>query len=355
MIKAKMSINMSASSSISELEIEDNLLLGDLGYGSGLKPGGIPNFCTSCKDLSCKNKFPHFAYLCDAKDDTKRISPLGIHSLSSEYSDSANSEELCDLIEEERETFSLELKKIFQTKRNSNCFDTIDDSSSEKVISNLKEELKLAYEKIEKLSSDLEVTRKLLYGKYKASEVLAKQLNAIEQENKSVEKTIKNECSQLQKEVNSLQFTLNYTESQLTESQRNWLERYNSVAKENSELTITVKEQADAIKSLISNRMALSHERDELMVLLDAKERRIFQRSSSLSSEESNSEFTSLELSLLGACSCRCKNQEPCRCARAACSKQKHIIHLNKELIQQSSSAGLHTNHTVHEQYGLML
>ncbi|XP_076363988.1 coiled-coil domain-containing protein 125-like isoform X2 [Tachypleus tridentatus] len=196
----------------------------------------------------------------------------------------------------------------------------------------LREELNEMYERNDQLKGELDIYEKLLYGKYKASEVLLQQLSLAENEKDEVVKMGREISSGLQQEVNSLQFELQCTEGQLTDIQQQWLDRYNSVYRENDELRSTVKDQATKLKKITLENQGLKRECDEMLAMLDVRERNYYKRSLSISSDDSLSEASSFQLGVLGACVCRGSKQEPCSCAKAACLKQHTITELLLEV-----------------------
>ncbi|XP_022250929.1 coiled-coil domain-containing protein 125-like isoform X2 [Limulus polyphemus] len=196
----------------------------------------------------------------------------------------------------------------------------------------LHEELNEMYERNDQLKGELDIYEKLLYGKYKASEVLLQQLNIAENEKDEVVKMGREVSSELQQEVNSLQFELQCTEGQLSDIQQQWLDRYNSVCRENDELKATVRDQAMKLKKITLENQGLKRECDEMLAMLDVRERNYYKRSLSISSDDSFSEASSFQLGVLGACVCRGSKQEPCGCAKAACLKQHTIAELLLEV-----------------------
>lgn len=196
----------------------------------------------------------------------------------------------------------------------------------------LREELNEMYERNDQLKGELDIYEKLLYGKYKASEVLLQQLSIAENEKDEVVKMGREVSSGLQQEVNSLQFELQCTEGQLTDIQQQWLDRYNSVCRENDEFKSTIKDQATKLKKITLENQGLKRECDEMLAMLDVRERNYYKRSLSISSDDSLSEASSFQLGVLGACVCRGSKQEPCSCAKAACLKQHTIAELLVEV-----------------------
>lgn len=110
-----------------------------------------------------------------------------------------------------------------------------------------------------------------------------------------------------------------------------WAVRFDSICKENSSLTTELDQKSLELRELKAQKMVLCRERDELLALLDVKERGRYLRSRSVSEDEAYSEYSSTELAVLGACKCRVTSPEPCGCAHAAAALRRELCKLKEQ------------------------
>ncbi|XP_037504678.1 coiled-coil domain-containing protein 125 isoform X3 [Rhipicephalus sanguineus] len=176
-------------------------------------------------------------------------------------------------------------------------------------------------DEVSSLQSELDICRRLLNAKYLAAHILLKQLVRVSEEKEEGTRQSHRQCAELLKELNGLQYELQCMEEHLRRSQQAWLDRLNSLVRENSDNLETLRVQGEALKRLTYTAQVLRRERDELLALTDVKERDVYL-------QPATSARSPLELAALAACACRGPRQEPCRCAHAAAHKQRQLAQL---------------------------
>ncbi|ESO89809.1 hypothetical protein LOTGIDRAFT_124546, partial [Lottia gigantea] len=133
-------------------------------------------------------------------------------------------------------------------------------------------------------------------------------------------------------EVNKLSFELQWRESSFMDSQELWAQRFDRVCQENAVLMSTLESRSEELRRSNSRNMALCRERDEILALMDVKEKLKYEKSKSQSAEDQYGNFSATELAVLGACRCRGSDPQPCGCAHAAASLKRDIIKLREEI-----------------------
>ncbi|KAK6185118.1 hypothetical protein SNE40_007422 [Patella caerulea] len=189
-----------------------------------------------------------------------------------------------------------------------------------------------AVTEVEELKIEIETCRRRLDAKYRAIAILKKQAEEARSEIIDHEKMTKDYTNILAKEVNKLNFELQWRETSFMDSQELWAQRFDRVCQENAVLMSTLEARSEELRRTNAHKMALSRERDELLALMDVKEKLKYEKTKSQSSEDEYGTFSSAELAVLGACRCRGTNPEPCGCAHAAASLRRDIIKLKEEI-----------------------
>ncbi|KFV50227.1 Coiled-coil domain-containing protein 125, partial [Gavia stellata] len=69
----------------------------------------------------------------------------------------------------------------------------------------------------------------------------------------------------------------------------------------------------------------------EFLAMLDVKQQKIVQENMSLNKSDIT-DFTGLELAVLGACTCNTSGGQPCPCAKMAAVTRKQLLHLRQEI-----------------------
>ncbi|XP_064630609.1 coiled-coil domain-containing protein 125-like isoform X5 [Lineus longissimus] len=195
------------------------------------------------------------------------------------------------------------------------------------------EKLKKTELEVEILRNELERCQKQLEAKYKAIQVLHKKSQVAQCEHDVSEHKIREMTHIMEQEINKLQFELEYRQGTLMESQQTWAQRFDSVCQENVSLVQLLEDRTEELRRMYAEKMGLARERDELLALLDVKERLKYEQNrQSTPSDDAYGRFSSNELAVLGACNCRGSNPDPCGCAYAAANLRKENIKLREEI-----------------------
>lgn len=300
-----------------------NLESGDLGLGFGLKPGSLPILDA----LRSKKKA-----LLKSHVDLSAVSakPL-IPPNQSQYST------IEKLRHKSKTSVNIYNRKTYLDKMNPADPRCEGDKklppkeqvqiSKDDIIKKLLE----AEQEVEELKTELEVYEKRLESKYKAIAILKNQISSCEEDINTSGKKSRQYEESLEREVNSLNFELGKRETTFENSQQMWAVRFDSICKENSSLTTELDQKSLELREMKAQKMVLCRERDELLALLDVKERGRYLRSRSISEDEAYSEYSSTELAVLGACKCRVTSPEPCGCAHAAAALRRELCKLKEQ------------------------
>ncbi|XP_041094163.1 coiled-coil domain-containing protein 125-like [Polyodon spathula] len=287
-----------------EEDREDDMTGGDLGYGLGMKPGGI-------YEKGVKPQNP----------DGLGLAPAArLRSVSFKW------------------TAYTALHTVFQKRPgrwrlNSEVSpDVMCDLSNEE----LKQRLQEVAEEADILRSELEVTQRQLEGKCEALKIL--QSRAVFDKATTHTKTLLQKSEErnklLEKEVNALQWEIAFNQVQFKNIEQSWKEKYQRVCSENETLTGALEVNASQLQELKLENSYLNQQHLELLAMLSVKEQKMFQESLPPSSGGVR-EGTALELAVLGACSCSVSGGEPCPCAKSAAASRTQVLQLKQELDTQ--------------------
>lgn len=200
----------------------------------------------------------------------------------------------------------------------------------------LKNRLQEATEVIDMLCCELEVAHRYLEGKYEALKILQGKaiLDKATSHTKSVLQKSEERVKALEKEVNSLQWELNFNQVQMKRSQQLWEQKYNRILNEMKTLTDNLKDRESKILQLQAENSALGRQCLELLSMLNVKEQRAYQETKPQYSSERDASV--LELAVLGACQCL-GVAEACPCSQTAAASRKQLVQLQQELDAQCS------------------
>ncbi|XP_073321541.1 coiled-coil domain-containing protein 125 [Pagrus major] len=200
----------------------------------------------------------------------------------------------------------------------------------------LKDRLQEATEVIDVLGCELEVAHRYFEGKYEALRILQGKaiLDKATGHTQSLLQKSEEKAKALEKEVNSLQWELSFSQVQMKRSQQSWEQKYNRILNENKTLTDNLEGKESEIQQLRAENSALSRQCMELLSMLDVKEQRAYQGTKPQFSPERDASV--LELAVLGACRCL-GTAEACPCSRTAAASRKQLIQLQQELDAQCS------------------
>ncbi|KAJ4942537.1 hypothetical protein JOQ06_012393 [Pogonophryne albipinna] len=179
-------------------------------------------------------------------------------------------------------------------------------------------------------ATELEVAHRYLEGKYKALKILQGKtiLDKATSHTKSLLQKSEATAKALEKEVNSLQWELSFSQVQMKKSQQSWEQKYNRILSENKALTDSLEERESGMQQLRAEHSACSRQCLELLSLLSLKEQRAYQGTKPQYSPERDA--ADLELAVLGAC--RCPGAAPCPCGHTAAASRKQLVQLQQEV-----------------------
>ncbi|CAI5685818.1 unnamed protein product [Oreochromis niloticus] len=143
----------------------------------------------------------------------------------------------------------------------------------------LKERLQEATKMIDALCCELDVAHRYFEGKYEALKILQGKaiLDKATSHTKSVLQKTEEKAKALEKEVNSLQWELSFSQAQMKKSEQSWEHKYNRMSSENKILTDKLQEMESESQQLRAENSALKRQYLELLSMLNVKEQRIYQ------------------------------------------------------------------------------
>ncbi|KAG7465478.1 hypothetical protein JOB18_018321 [Solea senegalensis] len=198
----------------------------------------------------------------------------------------------------------------------------------------LKDRLQEASEVIDVLCCELEVAHRYLEGKYQALKILQGKaiLDKATSHTKSLLQKSDERAKALEKEVNSLQWELSFSQVQMKKAEQSWEQKYNRMVSENQSVTESLQERESEIQLLRTENSDLSRQCLELLSMFSVREQRVYTGTKPQCSAERHAGV--LELAVLGAC--RCPGVvEACTCSRTAAASRKQLIQLQQELDAQ--------------------
>ncbi|XP_014777431.1 coiled-coil domain-containing protein 125 isoform X1 [Octopus bimaculoides] len=196
---------------------------------------------------------------------------------------------------------------------------------------NYEKKLIFMIQEVEEIKMEFENCQLRLESKYEAIRILKQQMEMSRKESSNLEKKIKSENEELVKAVNSLQFALGLQETTLMDSQQTWAHRFDSACNENAKLLNALEKRSEELQKVLSQKMAITRERDELLALLDIQDKVKYDRIH-CNPNDRYSSFTTSEMAVLGACICRGQKSEPCACAYSAANMHREVLRLQQEL-----------------------
>ncbi|NWZ83391.1 CC125 protein, partial [Poecile atricapillus] len=295
-----------------EEEEEDDMTRGDLGNGLGRRPGGVYEGENLQDSYSIRSR----------KGSGKTCnSPLS--AKAAEESDAAA------LPGPKRNSFcdgSLKKPASSSTRQNS-CESNTEVSNEE-----LKQQLRDALEELEILKVELEASRRQLEGKDEALRILQSMavFDKATSHTKAMLQKTEEEKRTLEKEINILQWEIEFDQDRFKNIEDTWTEKYDRIYCENSALKDALKLRTGEVKTLKAENAILKQQCLEFLAMLDVKQQKVFQENMSLNKSDIT-DFTGLELAVLGACTCSPAEEQPCPCARVAALARKQLLHLKQE------------------------
>ncbi|XP_077027830.1 coiled-coil domain-containing protein 125 isoform X3 [Agelaius phoeniceus] len=134
----------------------------------------------------------------------------------------------------------------------------------------------------------------------------------------------------LEKEINILQWEIEFDQDRFKNIEDTWTEKYDRIYCENAALKEALKLRTEEVKTLKAENAILNQQCLEFLAMLDVKQQKVFQEN--MLNKSDITDFTGLELAVLGACTCSPAKGQPCPCARVAALTRKQLLHLKQEM-----------------------
>ncbi|NXK85696.1 CC125 protein, partial [Formicarius rufipectus] len=206
------------------------------------------------------------------------------------------------------------------------------ESNAEVPNEELKQQLQEALEEAEILKVELEACQRQLEGKDEALRILQSMavFNKATSHTKAMLKKTEEEKRTLEKEINILQWEIEFDQNRFKTIEDTWTEKYDRIYCENAAFKEALKLRTEEVKTLKAENAILNQQCLEFLAMLDVKQQKVVQENMSLN-RGGITDFTGLELAVLGACSCGAPSGQPCPCARVAALARKQLLHLKDE------------------------
>ncbi|NXY42524.1 CC125 protein, partial [Ceuthmochares aereus] len=292
---------------------EDDMTSGDLGNGFGRRPGAVYEgeklqSCYSFRSRKGSEK------VCSSLLSAKRVEESDAAALSSLKRNSF---------------YNGSSRTPFTSSTRQNSCDSNSEMSSEE----LKQQLQEAREEAEVLKVELEASQRQLEGKDEALRILQSMavFNKATSHTKAMLEKSEEEKRTLEKEINILQWEIEFDQDRFKNIEDTWAEKYNRIYCENAALKEALKLRTEEVKTLKAENAILNQRSLEVLAMLDVKQRKVVQENMSLNKSDIT-DFTGLELAVLGACTCNTSGGQPCPCAKMAAVTRKQLLHLKQEI-----------------------
>ncbi|NXN43413.1 CC125 protein, partial [Rhinoptilus africanus] len=291
---------------------EDDMTCGDLGNGLGRRPGAVyegenlQNYSFRSRKGSGK--------VCSSLLSAKRVEESDAAGLpgskrNSSYDGSSK-------------------KPATGSTRQNSCESNTEVSNEE-----LKQQLQEALEEVEILKVELEASQRQLEGKDEALRILQSMavFNKATSHTKAMLQKTEEEKRTLEKEINILQWEIEFDQDRFKNIEDTWTQKYDRIYCENAALKEALKLRTEEVKTLKAENAILNQQCLEFLAMLDVKQQKVVQENMSLNKSDIT-DFTGLELAVLGACTCNTSGGQPCPCAKTAAVTRKQLHHLKQEL-----------------------
>ncbi|XP_065717166.1 coiled-coil domain-containing protein 125 [Patagioenas fasciata] len=292
---------------------DDDMTCGDLGNGLGRKPGGVyegENLQNTYSFRSRKGS----GKVCSSLLSAKRVEEGDAAALPGSKRNSLNN--------------SSSKKPVASSTRQNNCEPNTEVSNEE-----LKQQLQEALEEVEVLKVELEASQRQLEGKDEALRILQSMavFNKATSHTKAMLKKTEEEKRTLEKEISILQWEIEFDQDRFKNIEDTWTEKYDRIYCENAALKEALKLRTEEVKTLKAENAILNQQCLEFLAMLDVKQQKVVQENMSLNKSDIT-DFTGLELAVLGACTCNTSGGQPCPCAKMAAVTRKQLLHLKQEI-----------------------
>ncbi|XP_074427255.1 coiled-coil domain-containing protein 125 isoform X2 [Larus michahellis] len=186
---------------------------------------------------------------------------------------------------------------------------------------------------VEILKVELEASQRQLEGKDEALRILQSMavFNKATSHTKAMLQKTEEEKRTLEKEINILQWEIEFDQDRFKNIEDTWTEKYDRIYCENAALKEALKLRTEEVKTLKAENSILNQQCLEFLAMLDVKQQKVVQENMSLNKSDIT-DFTGLELAVLGACTCNTSGGQPCPCAKMAAVTRKQLLHLKQEV-----------------------
>ncbi|NXK80563.1 CC125 protein, partial [Amazona guildingii] len=291
---------------------EDDMACGDLGNGLGRRPGGV----YVGEDLQSCYSFK------SRKEPGKACRSL-LSAKTVEESDAAT------LPGSKQNSFynRSSKKPVSSSTQQRSCESNTDVPNEE-----LKQQLWEALEEVDILKVELEASQRQLEGKDEALRILQSMavFNKATSHTKEMLQKTEEEKRTLEKEINILQWEIEFDQDRFKNTEDMWREKYDRIYCENAALKEALKMRTEEVKTCKAENAMLNQQCLEFLAMLDVKQQKVVQENMSLN-KSYITDFTGLELAVLGACTCNASGGQPCPCAKMAAVTRKQLLHLKQE------------------------
>ncbi|KFU85753.1 Coiled-coil domain-containing protein 125, partial [Chaetura pelagica] len=211
--------------------------------------------------------------------------------------------------------------------------DSSSESNTEVSNEELKQQLQEALEAVEILKVELEASQRQLEGKDEALRILQSMavFNKATSHTKAMLQKTEEEKRTLEKEINLLQWEIEFDQDRFKNIEDTWTEKYDRIYCENAALKEALKLRTEEVKTLKAENAILNQQCLEFLAMLDVEQQKVVQENMSLNKSDIT-DFTGLELAVLGACTCNTSGGQPCPCAKTAAVTRKQLLHLKQEI-----------------------
>ncbi|KAM6230935.1 coiled-coil domain-containing protein 125 isoform 1-T2 [Porphyrio hochstetteri] len=292
---------------------EDDMACGDLGNGLGRRPGGVYDGENLQSSYSFRSR----------KGSGKTCSSLFSARRVEEGDDAA-------LPGSKRNSFydGSSTKPVTSSTRQDSC-----ETNTEVSDEDLKQRLREALEEIEILKVELEASQRQLEGKDEALRILQSMavFDKATSHTKAMLQKTEEEKRTLEKEISILQWEIEFDQDRFKNIEDTWTEKYDRIYCENAALKEALKLRTEEVKTIKAENAILNQQCLEFLAMLDVKQQKVVQENMSLNKSDIT-EFTGLELAVLGACTCNTSGGQPCPCAKMAALTRKQLLHLKQEI-----------------------
>ncbi|NWY02704.1 CC125 protein, partial [Nothoprocta ornata] len=295
---------------------EDDMACGDLGNGLGRRPGGV--YGADASQSSCPSRPRRgSAKAGSSLPSAKGAGPKGPVVPPSPKQTSSH----------EGSPRKARVGATGWTQQSS-C-----ESNSEVSNEELKQQLQEALEEVEMLKVELEASQRRLEGKDEALRILQSVavFNKATSHTKAMLQKTEEEKRALEKEINTLQWEIEFDQDRFKNIEETWTEKYDRIYCENAALKETLKLRTEEVKTLKSENAILNQQCLEFLAMLDVKQQKVIQENMSWN-KSGLTDITGLELAVLGACTCSTSGGQPCSCARMSAATRKQLLQLKQEI-----------------------